>query len=70
MEGKVQIEGRHEGVLSTVRRGIKQVFARFETKDVWEEEEKRWEEFTTKVCPLIHFAKYAGGRKIVDVPCV
>lgn len=56
--------------MSTVRRGIKQVFARFETKDVWEEEEKRWEEFTTKVCPLIHFAKYAGGRKIVDVPCV
>lgn len=49
--GKVKAETFHEGVLTNVPSGIKQVFTRFETPDVWAEDDARFEHFTTKVRP-------------------
>lgn len=41
-----------EGVLGVVPRGLRQVWSRFEGGEVWEEDEKRFEFFTTKVGQL------------------
>lgn len=48
--GKVRVEPTYpEGQLAKVPRGIKQVFTRFEAADLYQEDDKRFEWFTTKV---------------------
>lgn len=42
-------EVTHDGVLARVPRGVKQIFSRFEVKDVQGEDDARFEWFTTKV---------------------
>lgn len=47
--GKLQAEVQYEGVLGHVPKGVKQVFTRFECGDLYQEDEARFEFFTTKV---------------------
>lgn len=47
--GKLRAVRHQEGVLDRVPRGLKQIWNRFETADLHDEDDKRWEWFTTKV---------------------
>jgi U3 small nucleolar RNA-associated protein 25 len=47
--GKIKAEVKPEGVLIDVPKGIKQVFTRFDTADLYSEDDSRFEHFTTKV---------------------
>lgn len=51
--GKIKAEAHYEGVLANVPTGIKQVFTRFETPDLYSEDDARFEHFTTKVRQLL-----------------
>ncbi|SCV70674.1 BQ2448_3436 [Microbotryum intermedium] len=52
IEGKLKAEVKHDGLLSQVPKGVKQVFTRFECADVYKEDDIRFEHFTTKVSQL------------------
>ncbi|BGP47480.1 rRNA-binding ribosome biosynthesis protein utp25 [Rhodotorula kratochvilovae] len=61
------LEGE-EGVLDRVPRGLRQVWSRFEAADVYEEDDKRFEWFTTKTLPTLLKSAVSSSQTIVFVP--
>lgn len=47
--GKLRAIRHLEGVLDRVPQGLKQIWNRFDSHDLHDEDDKRWEVFTTKV---------------------
>ncbi|BGP24077.1 rRNA-binding ribosome biosynthesis protein utp25 [Rhodotorula toruloides] len=57
-----------EGVLVMVPRGLRQVWSRFEGGEVWEEDEKRFEFFTTKTLPTLLKSAVSSSQTLIFVP--
>ncbi|BGP31450.1 rRNA-binding ribosome biosynthesis protein utp25 [Rhodotorula toruloides] len=57
-----------EGVLGMIPRGLRQVWSRFEGGEVWEEDEKRFEFFTTKTLPTLLKSAVSSSQTLIFVP--
>ena len=66
--GKIKAESFHEGVLADVPRGIKQVFTRFDSVDIYSEDDARFEHFTTKTLPMLLKSAVSSTQTIIFVP--
>ncbi|GAA5871369.1 hypothetical protein JCM8547_002648 [Rhodosporidiobolus lusitaniae] len=66
--GKVKGVVEYEGVMERVPRGVRQVWTRFEGGEVWEEEEKRFEWFTTKTLPTLLRSALSSSQTLLVVP--
>ncbi|GAA5953125.1 hypothetical protein JCM10213_003423, partial [Rhodosporidiobolus nylandii] len=66
--GKLKPLVKHDGVLDLVPRGVRQVWTRFECADVYEEEDKRFEWFTTKTLPTLLRSAVASSQTLLVIP--
>ncbi|KAM0748711.1 DUF1253-domain-containing protein [Meredithblackwellia eburnea MCA 4105] len=67
--GKIKAEPENEeGVLADVPKGVKQVWTRFETNDVYAEDDARFEHFTTKTLPMLLKSAVSSSQTIIFVP--
>ncbi|GAA6017310.1 hypothetical protein JCM10207_003690 [Rhodosporidiobolus poonsookiae] len=66
--GKLRAVPAHEGVLDRVPKGVRQVWQRFESRDVWGEEDARWEWFKTKTLPTLLRSAVSSTQTLVLVP--
>ncbi|KAK4052574.1 rRNA-binding ribosome biosynthesis protein utp25 [Microbotryomycetes sp. JL221] len=66
--GKLKADVTYDGVLSRVPRGIKQVFTRFEVKDVRAEDDARFEHFKTKTIPALLKSAVSSSQTLIFVP--
>ncbi|SCZ99401.1 BZ3500_MvSof-1268-A1-R1_Chr7-2g09515 [Microbotryum saponariae] len=68
IEGKLKAEVKHDGLLTQVPKGVKQVFTRFECADVYKEDDMRFEHFTTKTLPMLRRSAVSSSQTIIFVP--
>ncbi|KAL7410812.1 hypothetical protein BDY24DRAFT_343646 [Mrakia frigida] len=66
--GKVRTEGKYEGELVKIKRGVKQTFSRFESLDPNSEPDVRFDLFTTKFLPAILKSAVMSSNTIIVVP--
>ncbi|GAA5994583.1 rRNA-binding ribosome biosynthesis protein UTP25 [Rhodotorula paludigena] len=60
--------GEEDGVLDRVPRGVRQVWSRFDASDPYEEDDRRFEWFTTKTLPTLLKSAVSSSQTIVFVP--
>ncbi|GAA6023689.1 hypothetical protein JCM8202_006002 [Rhodotorula sphaerocarpa] len=66
--GKLRAVRHQDGVLDRVPRGLKQIWNRFETADLHDEDDKRWEWFTTKTLPHLLKSAVSSSETLIFVP--
>ncbi|GAA5946457.1 hypothetical protein JCM1841_003883, partial [Sporobolomyces salmonicolor] len=66
--GKLKASLSYDGVLDRVPRGVRQVWSRFEAGEVWEEDDRRFEWFTTKTLPALLKSAISSSQTIIFVP--
>lgn len=59
LAGKSKAETTYEGILDTVPRGIKQIFTKFESNEIYTEDDERFLHFTTKVSLCLSSIEFA-----------
>ncbi|GAA5880912.1 hypothetical protein JCM1840_003630 [Sporobolomyces johnsonii] len=66
--GKLKASLSYDGVLDRVPRGVRQVWSRFDAGEVWEEDDRRFEWFTTKTLPTLLKSAISSSQTIIFVP--
>jgi len=56
--GKLQVQSSQDGVLQYVKRGVQQVFTRFDAEEAEEEDDARFAAFTTRVSTSAFLSEY------------
>ncbi|GAA5868766.1 hypothetical protein JCM3774_003883 [Rhodotorula dairenensis] len=66
--GKLRAIRHLDGVLDRVPQGLKQIWNRFDTHDHHDEDDKRWEFFTTKTLPTLLKSAVSSSETLIFVP--
>ncbi|GAA5955794.1 hypothetical protein JCM8115_006856 [Rhodotorula mucilaginosa] len=66
--GKLRAVRHLEGVLDRVPQGLKQIWNRFDTHDLHDEDDKRFDFFTTKTLPTLLKSAVSSSETLIFVP--
>ncbi|CAD6579139.1 MAG: rRNA-binding ribosome biosynthesis protein utp25, partial [Cyphobasidiales sp. Tagirdzhanova-0007] len=68
MAGRIKTELFYDGVLGSVKPGVRQTFVRFDASDIQTEDDARFTYFTTKTLPALLKSAVASSNTLIFVP--